>query len=168
MAKFISTDEGWVNLSHVAVVRQRHYVGQKPFLIFEAPDGRSLGRATNPDQDVGTLLAEIWPAASRAVALVVWTYCDANHDGRPDSVRSQLVPITGWRLTYGTPEPVLPEEADGNTRALIELPDGRYLEQEGATYADVADAEAHILADDQSFWDATQRARAVRAKSAQP
>jgi hypothetical protein len=165
MSKFISTDEGWVNLSHVAVVRERHYVGQKPFLIFEAPDGRSLGRATNPDQDVETLLAEIWPAASGAVALVVWTYSDA--DCRPDSVRSQLVPITGWRLTCGTPEPVLPEEADGNTHALIELPDGRYLEQEGATYSDVAEAEAHILADEQSLWDAIQRARAIRAKSAQ-
>lgn len=153
MPKFIPTDEGWINLTHVASVRLRQYKGEKPFLTFAAPDGSSMGCLTDPQQDIEALLAEVWPAAQGTVALVIWTYCNATPNGRPDTVRSQSQPIAGWRLTYGTPLPVLLEEACGNARVFIELPGGCYLEQEGATYADVADAEANVLADDQADWD---------------
>jgi hypothetical protein len=170
MPRFISADDGtWINVSHVTVVRERHFVGKKPFLIFESADGRSLGRLTDPDQDIEALAATVWPAAPGMTAIVIYTGCEADDwgDGRPDNAFSQHIPLVGWQLIHGAATPVLVESGMKGAHVLIALPDGKLIAPGDITYDNQAEAEARILKLAQADWD-YQKTKADAAKRGKP
>ncbi len=157
MAHFVQCDEGWVNLDHVAEIREvrrQDHAGGRRSLIFESDAGKIIARQTWPCSDMEEVTAPVVAAGAGSVAIVVGTF--ANSDGvdeRPDSAEAEQMPIVAWRLMYGGAIPVLVQATTGNETVLISLPDGRLLLPEDTTFADLDEAKRCLLLRAQAAWD---------------
>src|SRR5690348_7291985 len=110
MAHFVPCDRGWINLDHVASireVREKNTDRARRNLIFENADGREIARQTWATCDLEEM-APVVPAAAGATAIVVWIFAESDgHGARPDTVLFDQVPVVAWRLAYGGAIPVL-------------------------------------------------------------
>jgi hypothetical protein len=156
MSHFVECDAGWINLDHVArirEVREKNTDRARRNLIFENADGTEMGRQTWATCDLEEM-APIVPAASGASAIIVWTFADSgDHDARPDTVLFDHVPVVAWRVVHGGAIPVLLQATTSSEIVLIPLPDGRLCLPEDAVYEGLEEAKRCLLLRAQGDWD---------------
>lgn len=122
-------------------------------MVFKNADDKVIGRSYDVD-DFWEYAAPVLPASAGAVALVVTTHCGTEgFHGRPGEVWSTCVAIVGWRVGYGCPVPVLPEEGAHNQRVFIKTPDGMFMSPDDVLLESREAVETHCLAEAQASWD---------------
>jgi hypothetical protein len=98
MAKFIATEDGYVNLDHVVKLTLNHK-GDR-YAVYLDGDHRST---TARERDVERALCSIYPAAPGTTALAAWTYCE---DGKWD-VNFEEHAVIAWQSDeYGAVTPI--------------------------------------------------------------
>ena len=154
---FVHTDEGRLNLAHVARIKNTGPRGGKWWRIFYGANGERLGANDDPDLDIETLMAPIVPAApGTTVVLIYHPHTEASRP-EPDDIWVETVPVLAWRCTSLGAVPIIFEDEDlRNARILHPLPDGRFLAPGDRTFETVGEAVASALQDAQEAWDLRQ------------
>ena len=157
---FVSTDNGLVNLAHVARVAPS-FSGDRHILY--DTDGASIGRVNDPNFDPDLLVAPVIPAAPGTTVIVI---AEPKGEQRPtaDDLWHEKIPVLGWRcMPYGA-EPIVwdPETLKAGL-VFHRMPDGSLVCPGAWVYSGLDQALAGLLYWEQQNWD---RRHGVSEKSA--
>jgi hypothetical protein len=149
MTQFLRTDDGLVNVDHIARAVGRH----DGKVVLRDCEGRSLGVADECDLETATLV----PAAPDTFATVISVsgiYSAALPTA--DCVYVDRVPIVAWRISRYTSDsyialPVVAGIGSDQT-ALIERPNGELDSPDDRLYKDLDAAKADFLKKAQQQW----------------
>jgi len=161
MSRFIQTEDGYVNASHVVKARE----GKDGVVRLIGAGGEDLGNTwTDKLRD---LCCTIVPAAPGTFAFII---NDDAMGARPtaDHVYSVFEPVIGWRIRDGYDErnsvPVLidtPLPESGFN--VIQLPTGQLFGPNAEQFDNLDDATARFLTRRQAEWDRKHAAKLAAA-----
>jgi hypothetical protein len=112
------------------------------------------------DVNISALTCQAVPAAAGSKAVLVACDDAAGNNPTADDIWISWAPIVAWRLSsnlFGGAEPIFPDNATSNQTVFIELPDGRFLEQESGEFESLDEVKAAMLARAQQDWERRKR-----------
>lgn len=151
---FAKTNDGCVNLAHVATVKTTWGRAGKQRHILFGGNGVALGEAEDDSFDVETMTAPVVPASPGTTVILIHQPHIEGQRPKTDDVWSEEVPVIAWRcLSFGAFPITLDDEDLKQTRILHPLPNGELLAPGDQTFESLDQAMANTLRDVQDQWD---------------
>jgi hypothetical protein len=158
MTQFVETNDGWVNLAHVAKIKERNNHANSG-LIFYGVDGKVLGAKSCLDEpfNPSDISPVVVPAAPGSMAVVIWAV--NNEEECPYETETETFPIVAWAIVEGVGRPILPNKGlmDDGAVVFIQLDDGRLVESCDGICANLTEAQEYVLNNARVKWDCQKR-----------